>query len=79
MRYSLFAFLSLTFRHPHWLFVIPLPPFTMLAPEEIHFGGWTARNKYCIDGQTLEEQDFAPRAFTESDVDILISHCGVSG
>ncbi|KAF2436522.1 GroES-like protein [Tothia fuscella] len=44
--------------------------------EDYKFKGWVGRDKYAVKGN-MEWKDYEPKIWTESDVDIKISHCGV--
>jgi hypothetical protein len=47
-------------------------------PTDYKFRGWLGKNVDSWKGQ-LEEGDFEPKAFEETDVDIQVSHCGICG
>jgi len=42
------------------------------------FQGWLGKDKESVKG-TMEWGDFEPKKWTEDDVDIEISHCGICG
>jgi alcohol dehydrogenase (NADP+) len=42
------------------------------------FQGWLGKDKSSIEGK-MEWADFEPKQWTEDDVDIEISHCGICG
>ncbi|CUS15172.1 unnamed protein product [Tuber aestivum] len=43
------------------------------------FKGWVGKSSDCIEKQGLVYTDIEPKKFTEDDVDIRISHCGICG
>ena len=42
------------------------------------FEGWIGTDKSAVDGN-MEWKEFEPKPWTEDDVDIKISHCGICG
>lgn len=48
----------------------------MAAPAKFH--GWLGLDKDSVKG-TMKWQTFEPKKWTESDVDIKVSHCGICG
>lgn len=46
--------------------------------SEYKFTGWLGHNPDSANGQ-MKWQEFDPKPFTENDVDIKISHCGICG
>lgn len=51
----------------------------MSASQNYKFRGWMGLDKDCVDRGTLEEKEFTPKPFGDSDVDIKITHCGICG
>ncbi|KAF8476028.1 putative NADP-dependent alcohol dehydrogenase C 2 [Kalaharituber pfeilii] len=49
------------------------------AATDYKFVGWMGHNPDCIHNQALVQEEFKPKPFTEDDVDIKISHCGICG
>lgn len=47
---------------------VPMPP--------SEFNGWVGHDKTCAQGN-MKWESFTPRPFTNADVDIKITHCGV--
>lgn len=47
----------------------------MASPK---FEGWLGKDKTAVDGN-MEWGSYEPKKWTENDVDIEISHCGVCG
>ncbi|KAI9004219.1 putative quinone oxidoreductase [Gaertneriomyces semiglobifer] len=45
--------------------------------EDYKFAGWVGKDKDCIGKMVWEE--YTPKTWTEDDVDIKISHCGICG
>ncbi|RPA97509.1 GroES-like protein [Choiromyces venosus 120613-1] len=43
------------------------------------FKGWVGLSKDCVEKQNLVYMDIEPKTFTEDDVDIRITHCGICG
>ncbi|PWW75630.1 GroES-like protein [Tuber magnatum] len=43
------------------------------------FKGWVGLSNDCIEKQNLLFSDIEPKTFTEDDVDIRITHCGICG
>lgn len=48
-----------------------------MSQQEYTFKGWVAKDKNALGNLSWEE--FQPKPWTEDDVDIEISHCGVCG
>ncbi|CAZ80020.1 unnamed protein product [Tuber melanosporum] len=46
---------------------------------EYSFKGWVGSSNDCIEKQNLVYKDIEPKRFTEDDVDIRITHCGICG
>lgn len=51
----------------------------MPASQDYKFKGWVGLDKDCVEKGTLEEQEFTPKPFGDSDIDIKITHCGICG
>ncbi|KAF8477231.1 zinc-binding dehydrogenase [Kalaharituber pfeilii] len=49
------------------------------AATDYRFVGWMGHDPDCIRNQALVQEEFKPKPFTEDDVDIKASHCGVCG
>jgi hypothetical protein len=49
---------------------------TFIMPDT--FKGWLGKDKESVNGK-MEWGDFEPKKWTEDDVDIEISHCGICG
>lgn len=49
-----------------------------MAPSSPKFEGWLGKSPESVNGQ-MEWGAFEPKKWTEDDVDIEISHCGVCG
>ncbi|KAI5843957.1 chaperonin 10-like protein [Morchella snyderi] len=50
-----------------------------MSAQDYKFKGWVGLDKDCVEKGTLVEQEFTPKPFGDSDVDIKITHCGVCG
>lgn len=50
----------------------------MAAQTNPHFQGWLGKTPDSVNGK-MEWGDFEPKKWTEDDVDIEISHCGICG
>jgi alcohol dehydrogenase (NADP+) len=46
--------------------------------ESYKFQGWLGRDKDSVQGKMVWEE-FEPKTWTENDVDIKITHCGICG
>ena len=46
--------------------------------SETQFQGWLGKDKDAVNGK-MEWGQFEPKKWTEDDVDIEISHCGICG
>ena len=46
--------------------------------NDYKFEGWMGLDKDCVDGKMVW-QEFKPKPFEETDVDIQITHCGICG
>ena len=42
------------------------------------FQGWMGLDRSAVDGN-MKHQEFEPKAWEETDVDIQITHCGICG
>ncbi|CAG9945469.1 unnamed protein product [Clonostachys rosea f. rosea IK726] len=49
-----------------------------MAPTDYKFEGWLGRNPDSVNGK-MEWGDFEPKKWTEDDVDIQVTHCGMCG
>lgn len=49
---------------------------TMSVPYK--FQGWVGLDKSCVEGKMVW-QEYEPKTWTENDVDIKITHCGICG
>lgn len=45
---------------------------------ETKFEGWLGKDEHSVEGK-MEWGQFEPKKWTEDDVDIEISHCGICG
>lgn len=50
-----------------------------MSAQDYKFKGWVGLDKDCVEKGTLVEQEFTPKPFGDSDVDIKITHCGICG
>ncbi|KAI1471888.1 NADP-dependent alcohol dehydrogenase C [Daldinia caldariorum] len=50
----------------------------MSAPESYKFQGWLGKSPEAVNGK-MEWGEYEPKKWTEDDVDIEISHCGICG
>jgi len=48
-----------------------------MAATDYKFKGWVAKDKDCIGNLVWEE--YKPKTFQETDIDIKVSHCGICG
>lgn len=52
---------------------------TNMSGTDYKFIGWVGKTPDCIVKGTLVQEEFTPKQFTDDDVDIKISHCGICG
>jgi len=50
-----------------------------MSGTDYNFIGWFGKSPDCIEKGALVKEEFTPKPFAESDVDIKITHCGICG
>lgn len=58
-------------------------PLTKTSPKlkmstDYRFAGWLGLDKHSVQGK-MEWKEFEPKTWTEDDVDIKVTHCGICG
>lgn len=60
------------------IFLIPFSAITITMSTDYKFEGWLGLSPESAEGK-MEWGSFEPKKWTEDDVDIQITHCGVCG
>jgi hypothetical protein len=79
------VYLPLTFYPRHLFYLLDINSRRLtsivkdrMAPTDYKFEGWLGRNPDSVNGK-MEWGDFEPKKWTEDDVDIQVTHCGMCG